>query len=160
MNLSKKGAAFVQEFEGCKLKAYLCPAKVWTIGYGNTEIKGVPVKKGDTITQAEADTLFRESIVPREAKLNELLKDVVTKQYQFDALFSFGYNMGMGALAGSTLLKKHKWRAWGEASGEFMMWGNMRDSSGKLVHSEGLYRRRLRESKLYDRGDYSGGEQG
>ena len=160
MNISKKGVAFIQEFEGCKLKAYLCPAKVWTIGYGNTEIDGRPVKKGDQITQAGADTLFLLSLKPREDELNKLLGDSVTKQYQFDALLSFGYNMGMNALANSTLLKKHKWRAWGEASGEFLMWGNMRDNTGKLVHSEGLYRRRNRESKVYDRGDYAGGENG
>jgi lysozyme len=154
MNLTKKGLEFIKEFEGCKLKAYLCPAKVWTIGWGNTEINGVPVKKGDTITQEQADDLLLESLKPREEKLNELLGDSVTKPYQFDALMSFAYNMGLGALANSTLLKKHKWRAWGEASAQFLMWGNMKDKTGHLVHSEGLYRRRNREMNMYEKGDY------
>jgi len=155
MEISKKGIKFIQEFEGCKLKAYQCPAKIWTIGYGNTEMNGVPVKKGDSITQVEADKLFLESLKPRVAQLNEILKDSVTKQYQFDAMLSFGYNIGMGALSKSTLLKKHKWRAWPEAASEFLMWGNMRDKFGKLQHSEGLYRRRKREAMVYQIGEYN-----
>jgi lysozyme len=153
MNISEKGIAFIKEFEGCRLKAYQCPAKIWTIGWGNTEINGVPVKKGDTITQEDADQLFLESLKPRAAKLKEMLKDSVTSQHKFDALVSFGYNMGMGALSKSTLLKKHL-RGDPSAAGEFLLWGNMRDKWGKLVHSEGLYRRRKREALIYQVGEY------
>jgi len=153
MNISEKGIKFIQEFEGCRLKAYQCPAKIWTIGYGNTEMNGVPVKKGDSITQEEADQLFLESLKPRVARLNELLKDSVTSQHKFDALLSFGYNMGMGAVAKSTLLKKHL-RGEPSAAKEFLLWGNIRDKCAKLVHSEGLYRRRKREAMVYQIGEY------
>ena len=54
MKTGKKGLELIKHFEGCELKAYLCPAGVWTIGYGHT--KGV--KEGDVITAEEADAML------------------------------------------------------------------------------------------------------
>ena len=55
MQISKKGIDLIKRFEGCRLKAYKCPAGVWTIGYGHTS----GVKQGDTISQQQADSWLR-----------------------------------------------------------------------------------------------------
>ena len=54
MKINKRGLNIIKKYEGCRLTAYKCPAGVYTIGYGHT--KGV--KKGDTITQQQADLLL------------------------------------------------------------------------------------------------------
>ena len=51
MQISKEGLSLIKRFEGCELKAYRCPANVWTIGYGHIK----DVKEGDEITKEEAD---------------------------------------------------------------------------------------------------------
>jgi lysozyme len=94
MTTSVVGVELIKEFEGCKLKAYLCPAKKATIGYGNTFYSnGSKVKIGDVITQEQADDLLRlilpefESIVTKRIKVN-------LTQNQFDALVSHAFNTG------------------------------------------------------------------
>ena len=87
------------EFEGCKLKAYKCPAGIWTIGVGHT--KGV--KQGQTITKAQAMTLLKGDLLPCENYVNNL--GVCKTQGQFDALVDFSFNLGSSALGRSTLLK-------------------------------------------------------
>ena len=58
MRTSSKGVSLIKSFEGCRLKAYKCPAGVWTIGYGHT----AGVKEGDTITQEQADEYLRNDL--------------------------------------------------------------------------------------------------
>ena len=55
MKTSDRGIALIKSFERCRLTAYLCPSGVWTIGYGHT----AGVTRGQTITQAEADSIVR-----------------------------------------------------------------------------------------------------
>ncbi len=106
MRLDEKGKKFIHKEEGCVLKAYLCPAGVWTIGWGNTyHLDNTPVKKGDVITQEEADELFEKKIKLYEDTVNQKVK-VPLSQNSFNALVSFCYNVGMFAFASSTLLKK------------------------------------------------------
>lgn len=91
MNISEKGKQLIKKYEGCRLEAYKCPGNVWTIGWGHTS----GVYQGMKITQIEADRLFNEDIKKYEApvqKYNGL------NQNQFDALCSFCYNCGQGAL--------------------------------------------------------------
>lgn len=94
----------IKAWEGCRLTAYRCPAGVWTIGYGHTE----GVTPGMKITQARADELFEEEIEKFEKKVRPLLQGVTLNQNQYDALVSLAYNIGVGALGKSTLLKKVK----------------------------------------------------
>lgn len=110
MQTSDKGIALIKGFEGLRLKAYKCSAGVWTIGYGHT--KGV--KEGQTITEAEAETLLREDLRTFEVGVSSLVT-VFLHQCQFDALVSFAFNLGVGAIKGSTLLKKINARAGAEA---------------------------------------------
>jgi lysozyme len=70
MKLSKVGANLIKKYEGCRLKAYLCPANVWTIGWGHTE----GVKQGQVITQAQADALFDKDNQRFVDGVNKLLK--------------------------------------------------------------------------------------
>ncbi len=94
MNTSEQGIKLLHHFEGCKLKAYKCPAGVWTIGFGNTTYEdGSKVKEGDTITQERANELFKRIIKRFEQRVLEKIKRPL-KQHEFDALVSFCYNAG------------------------------------------------------------------
>ena len=101
MKITKEGINLIKKFEGLRLEAYLCPAGVWTIGYGHT--KGV--KKGQVITQLEADNLLKEDLSSFEKGVTSLIKSNIN-QNQFDSLVSFAFNLGLANLKSSTLLKK------------------------------------------------------
>ena len=107
MKTDIKGQQLIQQFEGLYLKPYLCPAKIPTIGYGNTFYEnGTPVTmKDEPITKERAISLFLRIIQPFEDNVTALLKKSVNQQ-QFNALVSFAYNVGVGAFGNSTLLKK------------------------------------------------------
>lgn len=141
MNISEKGLNAIKKFEGCRLTAYQDVKGVWTIGYGHTG----DVYYGETITQAEADSLFRQDIQKFVNGVNSLLGSTKVNQNQFDALVSFAYNCGLSALKNSTLLKKVKANPNDETIfKEFNKWVY---SGGKFV--QGLANRRLAESELY-----------
>ena len=140
MRISKKGLALIKHYEGCRLEAYLCPAKVWTIGYGHT---GPEVKKGMKITQEEAERLLLQDLEKFEFGLHGLLTVQVT-QGQFDALVSFAFNLGLGALRGSTLLKKLNVGNVKGAADQFLLWVN---AAGKVL--PGLQKRRQDERALF-----------
>ena len=101
-SISKAGLSLIKEFEGCRLTSYTCAAGVLTIGYGST---GPHVTPGKTITQAEADALLLKDVARFEKGVDDLIK-VPLKQCQFDALVSFAFNCGNGALEESTLRKR------------------------------------------------------
>ena len=92
MKTSEKGLKLIKIFEGCRLTAYkaLPTEKYYTIGYGHC---GSDVKKGQTITQEEADTLLAEDVKKFEYRVNAYEKYNWT-QHEFDALVSFAYNIG------------------------------------------------------------------
>lgn len=90
LNLSKQGADLIKHFEGLRLKAYKCPAGIWTIGYGHT---GPDVTPDKVITKAQADALFDQDIQKFVDRVNSFLT-VVVSQNLFDALVSFDYNTG------------------------------------------------------------------
>lgn len=99
MNTSQKGIDLIKEFEGCVLKAYKCPAGVWTIGYGTTQ----GVRPNMVITQAQAETFLKRDIKPIERLLNGM--GINYTQEQFDALTSWIYNLGAGAFKSSTMYR-------------------------------------------------------
>lgn len=102
MKTSDKGIELIKRFEGCRLRAYRCPAGVLTIGIGHT--KGV--KEGMTITAQQAVEYLKSDIEHFEQQINGLQLDLT--QNQFDALVSFVFNVGFGAFQKSTLLKRIK----------------------------------------------------
>ena len=144
MKTSTGGLAIIKEFEGLRLTSYLCQAGIPTIGWGTTKIGGKPVKLGLTITQAQAEEYLKNDVFVFEAAVNILVKRPIN-QNQFDALVSFCYNLGYGALASSTLLKKVNANP-NDISirNEFQKWVY---GGGKAL--PGLVRRRNAEADLY-----------
>lgn len=130
----------IQQFEGCKLTAYLCPAGVWTIGWGST---GIGVSKGVTWTQAEADERYKKDMGVFKTGVKKLVT-VPINNNQLEALTSFAYNLGLGALKGSTLLKYLNAGNYQAAANQFLRW----DKAGGKVLS-GLTRRRTAERNLF-----------
>lgn len=139
MRTSAEGIKLIQFFEGCYLEAYLCPARVWTIGYGHT--KGV--KEGDVIDQEAAEALFIEDIEEFEMYVTKLV-EVPLEQNHFDALVSWTFNLGPTNLRSSTLLKKLNDGLYGEVPEQLKRWVF---SGG--VKLRGLERRRLAEAALW-----------
>lgn len=144
MNISKIGIDLIKSFEGCQLKAYLCPGGVWTIGWGTTEpINGVKPHEGMTITQKQADDLLIKNLKSYESAVNKYVK-VTINQNQYDALVSFTYNCGCGALQKSTLLQYINQGKYEDAANQFDLWNK---AAGKVL--VGLTRRRAAEKKLF-----------
>lgn len=133
----------IQKFEGCKLTAYLCPAGVWTIGWGST---GLGVGKGVTWTQVEADERYKKDMAAFKAGVQKLVTVPVNRN-QLEAITSFAYNLGLGALKGSTLLKYLNAGNYQAAANQFLRW----DKAGGKV-SSGLTRRRTAERNLFLKG--------
>lgn len=145
MSISIYGLRLLAKHEGLSLKAYKCPAGVWTIGYGNTYYEdGTKVKEGDIITRERAETLLRIIANDFATKVNALVKPKLTLQ-QFDALCSFAYNVGIANFAKSTLLKKVNANPLDlTIRAEFEKWNK---ANGQIL--KGLVTRRKEEADLY-----------
>lgn len=149
MNITERGLQLIEDFEGLILHSYLCPAGVWTIGYGHT---GPDVRQGQAITRQQADQLLRQDVAKFVADVNSLIGSAPTTQNQFDALVSFAFNVGSDididtiaeGLGDSTLLRKHMVGDYDGAAREFLRWNRAR---GKVL--DGLTRRRQAEAALY-----------
>ena len=136
----------IKQFEGCKLKAYKCPAGVWTIGWGNTVyLDGSKVQEGDSITQADADVMLQKTVDGFKTQVKRIVPGTLPEG-AVDALTSFAYNVGVGALQKSTLLKRIKENPMNlkAIETEFARWNK---GGGKVL--PGLVRRRAMEYKMY-----------
>lgn len=139
MSLSQSGLNLIKSHEGLRTTAYQDPVGVWTIGYGHTGT----AKPGQKITEAQAEQLLRQDVGWAQDAVRKNVKVPLT-QGQFDALVSFTFNLGAGALGRSTLLKKLNAGDYAGAQAEF----------GKFVHAggrvlPGLVRRRNEEAQMF-----------
>ena len=150
MQLSENGFKIIKNFEGLRLAAYRDVAGVWTIGYGSTRYHdGKRVKPGDKLAnEAQADALFRNTLGQYEQAVNQFVKVPLT-QNQFDALVSFTYNEGTGALEGSSLLAKLNEKDYEGAAAHFLAWDKITDPAGEKVVYDTLVQRRKEESQLF-----------
>ena len=139
MNLSPAGLALIKQFEGLRTRAYLCPAGVWTIGYGST---GRHVIQGLVVTAEQAEEMLRGDLLRFEEAVRRYA--LPATQGQYDALVSLAFNIGITAFARSTLLRRHRMGDHEGAAGEFQRWDKVR---GRAL--PGLARRRAAERKLY-----------
>jgi lysozyme len=142
---SRAALSLIKEFEGCKLEAYPDPATggdPWTIGWGST---GPGIRKGTVWTQEQADTRFAEHVAEFGAGVAKLIGNAATSQQEFDAMVSLAYNVGVGNLASSTLLKLHKAGDKAGAAAQFARWNK---AAGRVM--AGLTRRRAAEQALYE----------
>jgi spore coat assembly protein SafA len=145
--LSQNGLDLIKGFEGLRLSAYQDSAGVWTIGYGHTG----NVKPGDRITQAQAEGLLQKDTAWAQQAVRDQVKVPLT-QGQFDALTSFTFNLGAGALAKSTLLSKLNAGDYAGAQAEFGKWVH---AGGQVLR--GLVRRRAAEAELFGNNAPQGG---
>jgi lysozyme len=146
MKLDKKGYDLIKEFEGLKLKPYLCSASVPTIGYGSTYYEnGKKVKLTDApITKERADDLFQIVADDFAKRVLPLIKKPLT-QNQFNSIVSFAFNLGVRALQNSTLLRLVNINPNdANIAKEFLKWNK---AGGRVL--QGLTNRRIKESALY-----------
>jgi GH24 family phage-related lysozyme (muramidase) len=151
MNPSDRCVKLIQQSEGCakrrpdgSFEAYPDPGSggdPWTIGWGST---GPDIKKGVVWSSQQCDERFQAHLAEFAEKVAGALGGAKTTQAQFDALVSFAYNVGVGNLLSSTLLKKHKAGDFAGAALEFAKWNK---AAGKVL--PGLVKRRAAEAALY-----------
>lgn len=139
MKINSKGLRIIKDSEDCKLKAYVCPAGVWTIGWGHTG----DVYPGQVIDQEEADQLLAFDAEEAENQVKSSVK-VPLNENQFSALVSFTFNLGPVNLKSSTLLKYLNSKEYNKAANEFPKWNK---SKGKVLN--GLVKRRAAERELF-----------
>lgn len=146
--LNKETIDLIKSFEGLRLNAYVDPAtggEPITIGYGTTIYNGIQkVKLGDKITESQAESFLQYDV----SKFAERIRPLITKNLtdnQFGAIVSFTYNVGLGNLKSSTLLKKVNINPKDSSlPAEFLRWNK---AAGKVM--AGLTRRRTAEAALY-----------
>lgn len=169
MKLSKAGEDLMHRFEGFRSKPYLCPAQIWTVGFGEVLYqdqirlpvvrppgkttddipmirKEYPLKPEDNRvwTKTEIDELFRRSVERFERGVLRLVPGVVGRQGSFDALVSFAFNAGLGNLQRSTIRMKANRGDWQGAAEALMDWTK---GGGKVL--PGLVKRREAEKALF-----------
>jgi len=142
MQTSDKGFALIKRFESCVLTAYPDPGTggvPWTIGIGHTN----NVKRGDVITQPQAEQFLRDDVKVPELSIGTNVKVPLT-QNQFDALVSFIFNVGSKNFTSSTLIKKLNAGDYAGAANEFPRWNK---AAGRVLN--GLTKRRAAERELF-----------
>lgn len=141
--IGQKGLDLIKRFEGFRAEPYLCPAGVWTIGYGTTNLVS---KDSRPVSMEEAEQLLREALMPIANELNRVLPESLTQE-QFDAVCSFCYNLGTGAFLASTLrmVIERDPKDYGRIRKEFAKWVNV---NGRKMN--GLVNRRMAEADLYE----------
>ena len=132
-------APLIRKFEGLRLEAYRCPAGIWTIGYGHTG----GVQGGETITEERAEELLREDLKNIQKRLAPRLR-VEVDAGQCAALLSLAFNVGVGAVAGSKLLRRLNEGLPEAAADEFLDWTR---AGGKEL--PGLVVRRRAERAMF-----------
>lgn len=118
MKTSDNGKSLIKHFEGLKLSAYKDVGGIWTIGWGHT---GPDIIEGLTINKDIAEFLFDSDLSYFEDKVSNAVFTALNNN-QFDAIISFVYNLGMGSLLHSTLLKDLNKGNYQDAAGEFSKW--------------------------------------
>ena len=139
LKTSESMIAVIKKFEGLRLKAYKCPAGVYTIGYGHTE----NVNADSEISELMADQILRKDLEKFEQTINDL--DLPLLQCEFDSLVSFVFNIGIGNFNKSTLKKLLSQKKFFYAAKEFDKWVF---ANGKKL--SGLQSRRNKERKIFE----------
>lgn len=140
MKTSPEGIRLIKHFEGFRSFPYRCSANVLTIGYGHTQ--GVSEDMAH-ITERYACELLEQDLKKFESSVKKLIK-IPLKQNEFDALVSFAFNLGAGALQRSTLRQKLNREDRQGAADEFLKWCR---AGGKIL--KGLLRRRIAEREMF-----------
>lgn len=146
LKLSQKGLDLIKQFEGLSLTPYVCAGGINTIGFGSTYYpNGKKVTlKDPKITPQQAEEILKNTLSTYEKAVDSFCRDDIS-QPQFDALVSFAYNVGTGALQKSTLIKKVNANPKDVTiADEFLKWNK---ANGTVL--KGLTKRRQAETDLY-----------
>ena len=144
MKTGTEGVELIKHFEGCRLEAYLCPANVWTIGYGHTS----GVREGDVIDQEAAEAHLIEDLEEFEGYVNDMV-EIALKQNEFDAIVAWTFNLGPGNLKESTLLNRLNYGPLSDVPAQIQRWNR---AGGQVL--EGLVKRRAAEAALWKGQDW------
>ena len=147
LDTNQAGIDLIKRWEKFMPNWYLCPANVWTIGYGTTERDTPGVSREELpgpITEEHAERLMKRELVRTYEPAVERLVNVPLTSNQFAALVSFTYNLGETNLRRSTLLRKLNREEYDAAATEFRKWVY---ANGKKLR--GLVRRRRQERDLF-----------
>ena len=165
MKLSHAGAELMHRYEGCRNRPYLCPAHIWTIGYGHVLYqqqirlpmvkkegesvqirKEYPLEEGDNRvwSKEEINQLFATDVASFERGVLRLVPTVAGKQGAFDAMVSFAFNAGLGNLQRSQIRIKANRGEWQAAADALMDWTK---GGGRVL--PGLVKRREAERALF-----------
>jgi lysozyme len=165
MKLSKAGADLMHQYEGYRTKPYLCPAHIWTIGYGHVLYqeqiklpvvrvdgytgmirKEMPLKPEDNRvwTKEEIEKLFADDVASFERGVLRLAPPVAGRQGAFDACVSFAFNAGLGTFQRSSIRMKLNRGDWEGAADALLLYCM---GGGKIL--AGLKKRRDAEKALF-----------
>jgi lysozyme len=160
MKTSEIGIQLIKDFEGCHSSPYLCPAKLWTIGYGHVLYpQQARMKTEERVSLCLAEDhakvwgpdeiveLLEKDLQRFEAGVLRLCPAAADNQCHYDALVSFSFNVGLGNLQASTLRMKYNRGDYQGAANEFPKW---RKANGQVL--QGLVRRRAAEKALFESG--------
>lgn len=139
--INAEGLEIIKKAEGLRLKPYKCPAGVWTIGFGHTY--GV-TENTAPISKEDAEDLLKDDLKQFENGVLELVTYPELNSNQFSALVSFAFNVGLGNLKRSTLLRLLNEGRPLAASQQFARWNK---AAGKVLR--GLTKRREAERQLF-----------
>lgn len=147
MKTSEAGVHLIERFESLVLRVYSDQAGLPTIGYGHKLRPGESFPNG--ITQEQAESLLDADVAWAEAAVNGAALIPLT-QNQFDALVSFTFNCGAGALRASSVLSDTNRGDFAKAAQAFLLWDKVEDPhTHQLVASQGLLSRRNTEMELF-----------
>ncbi|HEY9614937.1 glycoside hydrolase family protein [Allocoleopsis sp.] len=156
MKISQNCLSVIKKWEGFHLDAYSDPVGIPTIGYGSRRYpNGQKILLGDKITEQEAEAFLKFECDKVAEEISKLVTGISLNQNQFDALVSFSYNVGIGAFADSTLLKKLKTNDFPGAAKEFERWVKG-TKNGVQTTLPGLVDRRKSERSLFEKSDEQG----
>ena len=145
-HVTDEGLALIKRFEGFEPEVYVCPGGWPTIGYGHVVREHECERFADGIDEAAAEDLLRRDVETAERAVLRLIR-VPLEDGRFDALGSFTFNLGAGALQRSTLRRKVNREEHGAVPAEFGRWVW---AGGRRL--KGLMRRRAAEAGLYAAG--------
>lgn len=144
--INDAGLTLLRTFEGRSLKAYKCPAGVWTIGYGHT---GPDVHEGLQIDAVVAAQLLEQDLAVFAGLVRDACRSASTSENQLAAMICLAYNIGPAAFRKSSVLKYHLAGDHAKAAESFLLWNKATAADGEKRELKGLTRRRAAEAALY-----------
>jgi lysozyme len=157
MKVSEAAIRMIKHHEGVRLRPYRCPALLWSVGVGHVidpshiavkyeERKNLPIPAGwdRQLSMGEVDAILAQDLGRFERGVARLCPAALGHQGQFDALVSFSFNVGLGALQRSSIRMRYNRGDIEGAADAFLMWTK---AAGKVL--PGLVKRRQDERAMF-----------